>query len=249
MKRVVMVTGAASGIGACVAETAAAAGYAVALVDRDQPLLLEVTCRLEALGHAVRAFHCDVSDEPSIRETVAAATRHFGQIDCLVNNAGSARDGHILDMSTLDWEDVVGTHLKGSFLLIREVGKGMAERGWGRIVNMSSISSLGAPNRANYVSAKAGMEGLTRAAAIDLAAVGITVNAVSPGFIETAMTEVSARRAGLTLEEHMERQRAGIPVGRIGQPADVARVVMFFLAEEADYITGQVIYVSGGPHH
>ncbi len=166
----------------------------------------------------------------------------------LVNNAGFSRDGSAVDMPTDDWDDVMATHLRGSFLLARAVLPAMQRAGWGRIVNISSISALAHAGRANYVAAKAGLEGLTRALAHEVAGDGITVNAVGPGVVVTGMTERGARRLDRTLEEHVEILRQTVAVGRVGTPHDIARAVAFFTAEDADFVTGQVIYVSGGPH-
>ncbi|MGH3588373.1 MAG: SDR family oxidoreductase, partial [Pseudonocardia sp.] len=172
----------------------------------------------------------------------------FGPVSILVNNAGFARDNMVLDMPLEDWDAVVATHLRGSFLTLRATAPAMREAGWGRIVNISSVSALVQEERANYVAAKAGLEGLTRGAALDLAPYGITVNAVGPGLIRTGMTDVSAARAGRTVEEQLRVGVAAIPRGRVGTPHDIARAVLFFTSDDADFVTGQVLYVSGGPH-
>ncbi|SCE94159.1 3-oxoacyl-[acyl-carrier protein] reductase [Micromonospora viridifaciens] len=247
--RTVLVTGGGSGIGAGVVVELAAAGYQVAVVDRNAEAAGRVAEQVKAAGGNALPVTADVSDMDAVASAVAEVRDYFGTVDVLVNNAGFARDNHILDMPIEDWDSVQSTHLRGSFLMLKAVAPLMAAQRWGRVVNVSSISALGIHGeRVNYVAAKAGLEGLTRAAALDLAPHGITVNAVGPGVIQTAMTEVSAARAGRSLDEHLAVQAAQIPRGRVGSPHDVARAVQFFIAEDADFITGQVLYVSGGPH-
>lgn len=246
--RVALVTGGGSGIGAGIAIALASHGHRVAVVDRVAEAAEKIADRIRAEGGKAVAVPCDVSDPAAVTRAVEEVTTELGPVDILVNNAGFAKDNMVLDMSLADWDAVVDTHLRGSFLMLQATAPAMRDAGWGRIVNISSISALGDDERVNYVAAKAGLEGLTRAAALDLAPYGITVNAVGPGVVQTAMTEVSAARAGRTLEEHLRVQARSIPRGRIGTPHDIARAVLFFAAEDADFVTGQVIYVSGGPH-
>ncbi|MFC3893230.1 SDR family NAD(P)-dependent oxidoreductase [Lentzea rhizosphaerae] len=246
--RVALVTGGGSGIGAGIAAELAGLGHRVAVVDRVAEAAGEVADRIRGEGGSAVAVPCDVSDPDAVAAAVAEATSALGPVGILVNNAGFAKDNSVLDMPLADWDAVVDTHLRGSFLMLQATAPAMREAGWGRIVNISSISALGDDERVNYVAAKAGLEGLTRAAALDLAPHGITVNAVGPGVVQTAMTVVSAARAGRTLEEHLRVQARSIPRGRIGTPHDIARAVLFFAAEDADFVTGQVLYVSGGPH-
>lgn len=246
--RTALVTGGGSGIGAGIVVELAAAGYQLAVVDRNTEAAGRVAEQVRAAGGNAIPVTADVSDAEATAGAVAEVCDYFGTVDVLVNNAGFARDNHILDMPIEDWDAVQSTHLRGSFLMLKAVAPLMASQRWGRVVNISSISALGDGERVNYVAAKAGLEGLTRAAALDLAPHGITVNAVGPGVIQTAMTEVSAARAGRTLDQHLAAQAALIPCGRVGSPHDVARAVQFFIAEDADFITGQVLYVSGGPH-
>lgn len=246
--RVALVTGGGSGIGAGIAGELAGLGHRVAVVDRVAEAAEEVADRIRGEAGSAVAVSCDVSDPDAVAAAVAEVTSALGPVGVLVNNAGFAKDNSVLDMPLADWDAVVDTHLRGSFLMLQATAPAMREAGWGRIVNISSISALGDDERVNYVAAKAGLEGLTRAAALDLAPHGITVNAVGPGVVHTAMTVVSAARAGRTLEEHLRVQARSIPRGRIGTPHDIARAVLFFAAEDADFVTGQVLYVSGGPH-
>ncbi|MGW6935511.1 SDR family NAD(P)-dependent oxidoreductase [Lentzea sp. NPDC054927] len=246
--RVALITGAGSGIGAGIAQELAGQGHQVAVLDRTPETANAVADQIKASGGTALAVHADVSDPAQVTQAVAEVAKAFGPVGILVNNAGFAKDNNVLDMPLDDWDAVVNTHLRGSFLTLKATAPAMRETGWGRIVNISSISALGDDERINYVAAKSGLEGFTRAAALDLAQHGITVNAVGPGVVHTKMTTVSAARAGRTLEQHLEAQAKTIPVGRIGTPHDIARAVLFFTAEDADFVTGQVIYVSGGPH-
>ncbi|MEU7478814.1 SDR family oxidoreductase [Lentzea sp. NPDC042327] len=246
--RVALVTGAGSGIGAGIAQELAELGHRVAVVDRDVEGARAVAGRIAEAGGQAVAVECDVSDPASVDAAVAEVVAAFGPVEILVNNAGFARDNHPLDMPLEDWDAVQGTVLRGAFLMLKATAPAMRDAGWGRIVTISSISAIVQGERINYVAAKAGVEGLTRGAALDLAPHGITVNAVGPGTVRTGMTEVSAARAGRTVDEHLEVVRRSIPVGRIGTPHDIARAVLFFAAEDADFVTGQVLYVSGYPH-
>ncbi|MGI5504315.1 SDR family NAD(P)-dependent oxidoreductase [Lentzea sp. CA-135723] len=245
--RVALVTGAGSGIGAGIAQALADLGHRVALLDRSDSVH-EVADKITASGGTALAVLADISDPDAVTAAVDQVTAEFGPVEILVNNAGFARDHHVLDMPLSDWDDVVNTHLRGSFLLLKATAPAMSDAGWGRIVNISSVSAIVDDDRVNYVAAKAGLEGFTRGAALDLAPHGITVNAVGPGFVVTEMTKRSAARKGRTLDEHVEAMRRTLPRGRVGTPHDIARAVLFFAAEDADYVTGQVIYVSGRPH-
>ncbi|MEV6718246.1 SDR family oxidoreductase [Lentzea sp. NPDC051208] len=245
--RVALVTGAGSGIGAGTAKALAALGHHVAVVDLNDRAHA-VAAQITESGGTALAVQADISDPDAVTQAVDEVTAKLGPVGILVNNAGFARDNMVLDMPLSDWDAVMNTHLRGSFLMLKATAPAMRDAGWGRIVNISSISALVDDDRANYVAAKAGLEGFTRATALDLAPFGITVNAIGPGVVVTEMTKVSAARAGRTLDEHVEVQRKSIPRGRVGTPHDIARAVLFFAAEDADYVTGQVIYVSGGPH-
>lgn len=223
-------------------------GHRVAVVDRDGEGATRVAADIEAVGGRALAITADVSDEHQVELAVATAATELGEIGILVNNAGFVRNVMLADMATADWDDVVGTHQRGAFLFTRAVVAGMKRQGWGRIVNISSISALGGLKRASYVSAKAGIEGFTKAVAHELAADGITANAIGPGVVVTGMTAAGAKEAGRTLDEHVAVLGQGVAVGRVGTPYDIARAVAFFTDDEADFITGQVLYVSGTPH-
>ncbi|MFJ5989090.1 SDR family oxidoreductase [Lentzea sp. NPDC092896] len=246
--RVALVTGGGSGIGQGIALALAAQGHRVGVLDRVEEAAQAVAGEIRDKGGQAVAVWADVSDPVQVERAVGEVGEAFGAVEILVNNAGFAKDNLVLDMPLEDWDAVVDTHLRGAFLFLKATAPAMRAAGWGRVVNISSISAIVDDERVNYVAAKAGLEGLTRAAALDLAPVGITVNAVGPGVVVTRMTEVSAARAGRTLEEHVRHQAKGIPRGRTGTPHDIARAVLFFTAEDADYVTGQVLYVSGGPH-
>lgn len=245
-RRTTLVTGAASGIGKGIALHLAELGHAVGLVDRNHPGA--VADRIHTTGGRAAAVTADVGDESQVVRSVAQISDQLGQIEILVNNAGFARDATVVDMATGDWDDVINTHLRGTFLYSRAVLPGMRDAGWGRIVNISSISALAHPGRANYIAAKAGIEAFTRALAHEEAAHGITANAIGPGVVVTGMTALGAQRLGRSLDEHVEALRLTVPVGRVGTPYDIARTVAFFTDDAADFITGQILYVSGGPH-
>jgi 3-oxoacyl-[acyl-carrier protein] reductase len=246
--RTTLVTGSASGIGAGVARYLGSLGHRVILLDIDGVGVQEVAEAVRAAGGQAVGIQADVADEAAVRVALPDGCRRSGDVEILVNNAGFARDGNLVDMSVDDWDAVIATHLRGTYLLTRAVLPSMQRRGFGRIVNISSISALGHAGRANYIAAKGGIEAFTKAVAHDVTADGITINAIGPGVIVTRMTELGARRAGRTLDEHIEVLRQTVPVGRVGTPEDIARAVGFFVADDADFTTGQVLYVSGGPH-
>ena len=171
----------------------------------------------------------------------------LGSLDILVNNAGVTRDNLIHKMTDEDWDLVAAVHLKGAFLCSRAAQREMVKRNWGRIVNLSSGSALGNRGQTNYSTAKAGLQGMARTLAIELGRFGITVNAVAPGFIDTEMTRATALRLGRDPEEFKEAAARNIPVGRVGVPRDVANVIAFLASEDASFVSGQVIYIAGGP--
>lgn len=244
--RVALVTGAASGIGLAIARRLCREGLRVAMLDRDALACETAAGQLAAAGNRVSAIPCDVTDPMAIERAAKLAAEALGPASILVSNAGFSRDGPLEEMTNEDWDDIQDVHLKALFLFAKLLVPGMRRQGWGRIIAVSSISARGHAGRVNYAAAKAGMEGFVRAAAVELAPCGITANAVAPGLIETAMTAVSAARRGLTVAEHLKAAVRDIPVGRAGTPEDVAHAVAFFASEEAGFVTGQVLTVSGG---
>ncbi|WP_194910985.1 3-oxoacyl-ACP reductase FabG [Catenulispora rubra] len=245
--RTAIVTGAARGIGAGVAERLAADGFQVAVIDLDEAACKPVVERIEAAGGRALAIGADVSDEQAVEAAVARIAEELGAPTVLVNNAGVLRDNLLFKMSVSDWDTVMNVHLRGAFLVSKAAQKYMTEAGWGRIVNTSSESALGNRGQANYSAAKAGLQGFTKTLAIELGKFGVTVNAVAPGFIATDMTAATAERMGIGFEELKDGAAQMIPVRRVGTPADVAAVVSFFVREDASFVSGQIVYVAGGP--
>ncbi len=244
--RVAFVTGAARGIGAATARRLAADGAAVAVVDLREEDTKEAVEAIRAAGGSAIGIGCDVSQRDQVEAAVERTVAELGRLDILVNNAGVIRDNLLFKMSDEDWDTVMAVHLKGAFLCARAAQKHMVEQRWGRIVNLSSTSATGNRGQANYSAAKAGLQGFTRTLAIELGPFGVTVNAVAPGFIETAMTEATAQRVGVAFEDFKKAAAEQIPVRRTGRPEDVANVIAFLASDEAGYVSGQVIYVDGG---
>lgn len=239
-RRTALVTGASRGIGKACAETLAAAGYRLGLASRRREALDEVAAGLHKAGAQAFVVELDLASEESVRDAFARATKEFGRIDVLVNNAGVTKDGLAVRMKRTDWEMVLDTNLSGAFFAIQQVLPGMMRERWGRIVNISSVvGEMGNPGQANYVASKAGLIGLTKSLAQELGSRNITVNAVAPGFIETDMTH------GLTLELK-QKMIDQTPLRRIGTPQDVAAAVKFLVSDEASFITGHVLDVNGG---
>ena len=233
-------TGASRGIGRACALALAKAGARVAVAARDLPRLEETATEIRAAGGEAFVTAIDMSSADSIKSAMATATKDFGRIDILVNNAGITRDGLALRMKKDDWDAVLAANLTGSFLAIQQVLQGMMKERWGRIINISSVvAESGNPGQANYVASKAGLIGLTKSLAQEMASRNITVNAVAPGFIETDMT------AGLS-PELKENMLGHIPLKRFGKAEDVAAAVRFLASEEAGYVTGHVLDVNGG---
>jgi 3-oxoacyl-[acyl-carrier protein] reductase len=245
--RTAIVTGAARGIGAGVSQRLAADGLAVAVLDLDEAACKSVVAEIEAAGGRALAVGADVADEEAVKAAVDRVVAELGEPTVLVNNAGILRDNLLFKMSTADWDAVMSVHLRGAFLMTRAVQRFMTEATWGRIVNLSSTSALGNRGQANYAAAKAGIQGFTKTLAIELGKYGVTANAIAPGFIETEMTKATAERVGMTFDDFKAFVVQEIPVGRGGRPADIAHAVSFFASEDAGFVSGQVLYVAGGP--
>jgi 3-oxoacyl-[acyl-carrier protein] reductase len=238
--RVAFVTGAAQGIGRAIALALAEDGADVALGDLNLEKLEAVAREVEGLGRKAMALHLDVASSDSVHAAVAKVLEAWGKIDILVNNAGITKDNLIMRMKPQDWDAVLRVNLDGAYHCIRAVLPGMVKQRYGRIVNIASVvAQAGNAGQANYIASKAGLIGLTKAVAMEVGSRNITVNAVAPGFIATAMTEKLP-------EAVRERMLTLIPLGRMGTDRDVARGVRFLVSEEADYITGHVLNINGG---
>lgn len=246
-QRVAIVTGAARGIGAATARRLAADGFAVAAVDLTEDNCADTVNAITADGGRAIAVGADVSDSAAVDAAVAHVAATLGAPSALVNNAGVLRDNLLFKMSDSDWDTVMSVHLRGAFLCSRAVQKHMVEQKYGRIVSLSSTSALGNRGQANYAAAKAGLQGFTKTLAIELGPFGITANAVAPGFIVTEMTAATAARVGVDFEAFQAARAAETPVRRVGTPADVAHAISYLVSEGAGFVTGQVIYVAGGP--
>jgi len=237
---VAMVTGASQGIGRACALRLAQSGAAVVVAARNREKLDEVVSEIAAAGGQAAAFALDVADEEQIKTVFKAVIAQFGKIDILVNNAGITRDQLVMRMKRADWDAVIQTNLTSAYLCTQQVTSSMLKQRWGRIINVASVfGQMGQAGQANYAASKAGLIGLTMAIARELASRSITCNAVAPGFIETAMTEVLSG-------EFKEGALKMIPLGRTGTPEEVAHAVEFLASEEAGYITGHVLNVNGG---
>jgi 3-oxoacyl-[acyl-carrier protein] reductase len=246
-QKVAIVTGAARGIGAATARKLATDGMAVGVLDLDEAGCAATVKEIAGGGGRAFAVGADVSQRDQVQAAVERVASELGAPTVLVNNAGVIRDNLLFKMTDDDWDTVLGVHLRGAFLMSRAVQKYMVDQHYGRIVNLSSSSALGNRGQANYSAAKAGMQGLTKTLAIELGPFGVTANAVAPGFIATDMTAATAARIGVPFEAFQEARAKEIPVRRVGQPADVANVISFLVSEGAGFVSGQVIYVAGGP--
>jgi len=239
-QQVAIVTGAGRGLGRLIAEVLAAAGARVACVDVQADLLAETVERITAGGGTAEAFPCDVTDAERVGQVVDAVLQKWQGLDILVNNAGITRDGYLTRMKDDQFDAVINVNLRGTFLFTRAAARPMMKARRGRIINMASVSGMmGNPGQANYSASKAGVIGLTRSVARELAGRNITVNAVAPGFIATDMT------AALK-EEIIEQVKSRTPLGRLGEPQDVADAVLFLASDAASFITGHVLVVDGG---
>jgi 3-oxoacyl-[acyl-carrier protein] reductase len=245
--RVAIVTGAARGIGAATAKRLATDGMAVAVLDLDAASCAGTVDAITAAGGRALAVGADVSQADQVEAAVGKVAADLGPPVVLINNAGVIRDNLLFKMTEDDWDTVLGVHLRGAFLMSKAAQNHMVDQRYGRIVNLSSSSALGNRGQVNYSAAKAGMQGFTKTLAIELGQFGITANAVAPGFIATDMTAATAARVGMDFEEFQKAAATQIPVRRVGQPADVANVISFLASEGAGFVSGQVVYVAGGP--
>ncbi len=246
-QRVAVVTGGARGIGAAIARRLAADGLAVAVIDLKEDDCAGTVGAITSAGGRALAAAADVSDAAQVAAAVEAIAGRLGPPAVLVNNAGVIRDNLLFKMTDSDWDTVMGVHLRGAFLMSRACQKYMVDAKWGRIISLSSSSALGNRGQANYSAAKAGLQGFTKTLAIELGPFGITANAIAPGFIATDMTAATAARVGMEFEAFQQAAASRIPVRRVGQPEDVAHVASFLASEGAGFVSGQVIYVAGGP--
>jgi 3-oxoacyl-[acyl-carrier protein] reductase len=247
MARVAIVTGAARGIGAATAERLAADGFDVAVLDLDEAACKDTVDRITEAGGRAIAVGADVADADAVDAAVSRVAEELGAPAVLVNNAGVLRDNLLFKMSDSDWDTVMNVHLRGAFLMSRAVQAHMTEQRWGRIINLSSTSALGNRGQANYSAAKAGLQGFTKTLAVELGQFGVTANAVAPGFIVTDMTAATAARIGMDFDEFQKAAAGQIPVRRVGRPEDIAHTISFLASEGAGFVSGQVIYVAGGP--
>ncbi len=246
-QRVAIVTGAARGIGAAIAMRLAADGLAVAVLDLEEATAKAAVDAIEAAGGRALAVGADVADAEQVNAAVERVAAGLGAPTVLVNNAGVTRDNLLFKMTEGDWDIVMGVHLRGAFLMARAVQKHMVDVGWGRIVNLSSTSALGNRGQANYSTAKAGLQGFTKTLAVELGRFGVTANCIAPGFIVSDMTRATAARIGQDWDTYAAARAAQIPVARAGQVEDIAHAVSFFVSESAGFVSGQVLYVAGGP--
>lgn len=246
-QRVAVVTGAARGIGAATAVRLGVEGHPVAVIDLDEGACEDTVAKITATGGTALAVGCDVSDETQVEAAVARIAEELGAPTILVNNAGVLRDNLLFKMSVSDWDTVMNVHLRGAFLMSRACQKHMVDAGFGRIVNLSSSSALGNRGQGNYSAAKAGLQGFTKSLAKELGKFGVTANSVAPGFIATEMTRATADRVGMGFDDFKAAAATQIPVARVGEPEDIANAIAFFTGEAAGFVSGQVLYVAGGP--
>ena len=240
--RVALVTGAGRGIGAATAQLFAKEGAKVAVSDLDEAPAKEIAGPIGGL-----AIACDVSDRGQVESMVERTVKELGRIDVLVTCAGIIRDNLLFKMTDEDWDAVIDTHLKGTFLCARATQRHMVEQKYGKMVFLSSTSALGNRGQANYSAAKAGLQGMARTLAIELGAYNVNVNTVAPGFVETRMTRATAERMGIDYEAFKLGAASQIPLRRVGQPEDIANVIAFLCSDESSFVSGQTVYVRGGP--
>jgi 3-oxoacyl-[acyl-carrier protein] reductase len=240
--RVALVTGAGRGIGAATAQLFAKEGAKVAVSDLDEGPAREVAGPINGISIA-----CDVTVRGQVEKMIERTVKEFGRLDVLVTCAGIIRDNLLFKMTDDDWDAVIDTHLKGTFLCAQAAQKHMVEKKYGKMVFLSSTSALGNRGQANYSAAKAGLQGMARTLAIELGPFNINVNAVAPGFVETRMTRATADRMGVDYEAFKLGATSQIPLRRVGQPEDIASVIAFLCSDESSFVSGQTVYVRGGP--
>lgn len=245
--RTAIVTGGARGIGAATARRLARDGFAVAVIDLDEAACGDIVAEIAGAGGRAVGIGADVSDEAAVQGAVARAAESLGGPTVLVNNAGITRDNLLFKMSVDEWDAVMNVHLRGAFLMTRATQAFMVEAKWGRVVNLSSISALGNRGQVNYSAAKAGLQGFTKTLAVELGPFGVTANAIAPGFIVSDMTAATAARMGMSFDDFQAAAASQIAVRRVGYPEDIANTVGFLVSDDASFISGQVIYVAGGP--
>jgi 3-oxoacyl-[acyl-carrier protein] reductase len=245
--RVVVVTGAARGIGLGTATRFAEEGASVAVLDLDEGSAADAAAKLPVVaGARAVGIGCDVSDSASAEAAVERVVAELGGIHVLVNNAGITRDNLLFKMTDEDWDSVIGVHLRGAFLMTRAAQKHFVAQKYGKILNLSSVSALGNRGQANYSAAKMGIQGFTRTLGIELGPYGVNANAIAPGFIATDMTDATAARLKVDVEDFRRMNAEANPVRRVGHPEDIAAAAAFLCSDEASYITGQTLYVDGG---
>jgi 3-oxoacyl-[acyl-carrier protein] reductase len=245
--RTAIVTGAARGIGAATAHRLAQDGLRVAVLDLVESAAKVTADAITSSGGAAIAVGADVSDDATVWAAVARVADELGAPTVLINNAGITRDNLLFKMTESDWDGVMAVHLKGSFLMTKATQTHMVDAGWGRIVTLSSTSALGNRGQANYAAAKAGLQGFTKTLAIELGRFGVTANCVAPGFIASDMTKATAERLGVPWDRYLQERAKAIPVQRAGAVEDIANAVSFFVDERSGFVSGQVLYVAGGP--
>ena len=245
--KVALVTGGARGFGAATSERFASDGAAVVVSDLDRDPAEETSEKIRSGGGKALAVACDVAKRSDVEAMVEQAVKEFGRLDFLVTCAGITRDNLVYKMSDEDWDAVIDTHLKGTFLCAQTAQKLMVEQKSGKMVFLSSVSALGNRGQTNYSAAKAGLQGMARTLAIELGRYNINVNAVAPGFVETRMTQATAERMGVNWEDFKKAAADNTPLRRTGKPEDIASVIAFLCSEDSSFVTGQTIYVRGGP--
>ncbi|WP_347551938.1 3-oxoacyl-ACP reductase FabG [Pseudalkalibacillus hwajinpoensis] len=241
------ITGGSRGIGASIGKRFASEGASIYLADVNEEALNQTKQHLEEKGFRVMTGVVDVTNREQVESSMNEAADSFGSIDILVNNAGVIRDNLLYKMTDEDWMTVMQVHLTGSFYASRAAQAYMVKQGYGRIISLSSTSALGNRGQMNYAAAKAGIQGLTKTLSLELGKYGITANAIAPGFIESDMTKATAERLEVPFDQFIEYNKKQIPVARTGKPEDIANAALFFAEEQSSFVSGQVLYVSGGP--